>query len=39
MLMDGITVSTSPTDYLAVKQVQLQRFDGKAWVPLGNLAK
>jgi len=33
MLMDGVTVNTSPTDYLAVKQARLQRFDGKAWVP------
>jgi ABC-type branched-subunit amino acid transport system substrate-binding protein len=34
MLEDGIAVSTSPTDYLAIKQARLQRFDGKAWIPL-----
>lgn len=34
MLLDGITVSTTPTDYLAIKEARLQRFDGKAWVPL-----
>lgn len=39
MLLDGITISTSPTDYLAVKQAQLQRFDGKSWVPLSSAAK
>jgi branched-chain amino acid transport system substrate-binding protein len=39
MLLDGITVSTSPTDYLAVKQAQLQRFDGKAWVPFDTSGK
>lgn len=39
MLLDGITVTTSPTDYLAIKQAQLQRFDGKAWVPLNNPSK
>ena len=39
MLMNGITVNTSADDYLAIKQVQLQRFDGKAWVPFGELSK
>jgi ABC-type branched-subunit amino acid transport system substrate-binding protein len=39
MLADGITVSTSPTDYLTIKQARLQRFDGKAWVPLENQPK
>jgi branched-chain amino acid transport system substrate-binding protein len=30
----GITVSTSPADYRIVKQLRLQRFDGKRWAPL-----
>ncbi|MEJ8824473.1 ABC transporter substrate-binding protein [Variovorax humicola] len=39
MLLDGITVSTSPSDYLAVKEAQLQRFDGRAWVPFTESVK
>jgi branched-chain amino acid transport system substrate-binding protein len=31
MLLPGITVSTSPTDYDPIKQMRLQRFDGKDW--------
>jgi ABC-type branched-subunit amino acid transport system substrate-binding protein len=30
----GITVSTSATDYRIVKQLRLQRFDGKRWAAL-----
>ena len=29
MLLPGITVSTSPTDFAPVKQMQLEKFDGK----------
>jgi branched-chain amino acid transport system substrate-binding protein len=32
MLLPGIRVSTSTTDYRTIKQLQLQRFDGKRWV-------
>ncbi|WP_397474562.1 ABC transporter substrate-binding protein [Pusillimonas sp.] len=39
MLMDGVTVNTSPTDYLAVNEARLQRFDGKAWVPFEGRAE
>lgn len=28
----GIKVNTSPTDYRIIKQLRLQRFDGKRWV-------
>jgi branched-chain amino acid transport system substrate-binding protein len=31
MLLPGITVNTSPTDYNPIKQMRLQRFDGKDW--------
>jgi hypothetical protein len=34
MLLPSITLSTSPTDYAAIKQIQLQRFDGTRWVGL-----
>jgi branched-chain amino acid transport system substrate-binding protein len=31
MLLPGITVNTSPTDYDPIKQMRLQRFDGRDW--------
>ena len=37
MLQPGITMSTSPTDYIPVKQLRLVRFDGETWVPFGNV--
>ena len=37
MLLPGVKVSTSPTDYYAVQQSQLMRFDGKRWVRFGDL--
>jgi branched-chain amino acid transport system substrate-binding protein len=37
MLLPGITVSTSPTDYHPIKQMQLARFDGKTWVRFGPI--
>ncbi|OVZ55603.1 branched-chain amino acid ABC transporter substrate-binding protein [Pigmentiphaga sp. NML080357] len=33
-LIPGITVSTSATNYQTIRQLRLQRFDGKLWVPL-----
>jgi len=36
MLLPGITVNTSPSDYFPIKQLQLQRFDGTRWVRLGE---
>jgi branched-chain amino acid transport system substrate-binding protein len=37
MLLPGITVNTSPTDYRAIKQMQFEYFDGKNWVLTGKL--
>ena len=37
MLIPGITLNTTPTDYHAIKQMRLQRFDGTRWVALGGL--
>ena len=37
MLLPGVKVNTSPTDYYAVQQLQLMRFDGKRWVRFGDL--
>jgi branched-chain amino acid transport system substrate-binding protein len=37
MLLPGIRINTSPTDYYPIEQVQLIRFDGKTWVRFGEL--
>jgi hypothetical protein len=35
MLLPGIRINTSPTDYFPIEQMQLMRFDGKEWVRFG----
>ena len=37
MLLPGITVSTSPTDYFPVQAVQLQRFKDQSWQLFGEV--
>jgi branched-chain amino acid transport system substrate-binding protein len=37
MLLPGIRINTSPTDYHPIQQMQLQRFDGKQWVLFGEV--
>jgi len=37
MLLPGVKINTSPTDYYPVQQLQLMRFDGKRWVRFGDL--
>ncbi len=37
MLLPGITVSTSATDYYPVQAVQLQRFEGQTWKLFGEI--
>jgi branched-chain amino acid transport system substrate-binding protein len=37
MLLPGIRINTSPTDFYPIEQVQLIRFDGKTWVRFGEL--
>ncbi len=37
LLLPGIRVNTSKTDYLPVDQIQLIRFDGKRWIRVGEL--
>jgi len=37
LLLPGIRINTSPTDYRVIRQVQLQRFDGKKWVRFGEV--
>ncbi len=36
MLLPGIRISTSSTDYRTIKHLQLQRFDGKRWVRMSE---
>jgi ABC-type branched-subunit amino acid transport system substrate-binding protein len=36
MFQAGIRYHTTATDYLGIKRLRLQRFDGKAWVPFGE---
>jgi branched-chain amino acid transport system substrate-binding protein len=37
MLLPGITISTSATDYAPIKQMQLAKFDGKTWKLFGQV--
>lgn len=37
MLLPGITISTSPTDFAPVKQMQLEKFDGTTWKLFGDV--
>lgn len=36
-LLPGIHVNTSPTNYRPLTQIQLQKWDGKAWIRFGNV--
>ena len=35
MLLPGIVINTSPTDFALIKQAQMRRFDGERYVPFG----
>jgi branched-chain amino acid transport system substrate-binding protein len=37
LLLPGITVSTSPTDFYPIQAVQLQRFKGESWELFGDI--
>ena len=37
MLLPGITINTSPTDFAPIKQVQMARFDGERWQLFGSV--
>jgi branched-chain amino acid transport system substrate-binding protein len=37
LLSPGITVSTSPTNYSPIRQLQLATFDGANWEPIGDV--
>jgi branched-chain amino acid transport system substrate-binding protein len=35
MLLPGIAINTGPDDFYPIEQMQMQRFDGEHWVPIG----
>ncbi len=35
MLLPGITIDTSPTNFAPIRQAQMRRFDGERYVPFG----
>lgn len=37
MLQPGIRIKTGPADFYPIKQLRLVRFDGRAWVPFGEV--
>ena len=37
MLLPGITINTSPTDFFPIKQVQMERFTGERWQLFGPI--
>ncbi|MFC0284731.1 ABC transporter substrate-binding protein [Camelimonas abortus] len=39
LLLDGITVNTSPTNYFPITQMQLMRFNGASFDPIGEIRK
>jgi len=37
MLLPGIKINTSPTNFHPIKAMQLMKWDGKTWVPFGDI--
>ncbi|MGB3865130.1 MAG: ABC transporter substrate-binding protein [Xanthobacteraceae bacterium] len=37
MLLPGITINTSPTNYFPISQMQMIRFNGEGWDPVGEV--
>ena len=37
MLLPGIVINTSPTDFAPIKQAQMRRFDGERYIPFGPI--
>jgi branched-chain amino acid transport system substrate-binding protein len=37
MLLPGVKINTSPTDFYPIEQGQLAKFDGERWVIFGDL--
>jgi hypothetical protein len=39
LIQNGLSMSTSPTDFFPFHKLELARFDGKSWVPTGDAPK
>jgi|SRR5579864_7333322 len=37
MLLPGITINTSPTNFAPIRQAQMMRFDGERYIPFGPI--
>ena len=37
LLLDGVSINTSPTDYLPIKRARMIEFDGASWQAFGDL--
>ena len=37
MLLPGITINTSPTDFYPIQSVRLSAFDGETWKLFGDV--
>ena len=37
LLLPGITINTSPTDFYPIQAVQMQRFEGQTWKLFGEV--
>jgi branched-chain amino acid transport system substrate-binding protein len=37
LFLDGIKVGNSPTDYRAIHNLQITRFDDTNWIPIGDM--
>jgi branched-chain amino acid transport system substrate-binding protein len=37
MLLPGITINTSPTDFAPIKQMQMEQFNGQTWELFGPI--
>ena len=37
VLLPGIKISTSPTDFYPIEQMQMQRFNGERWESIGGV--
>jgi len=35
MLLPGVAIDTSPSDFAPIEQMQMARFDGETWQPFG----
>ena len=39
MLLPGITINTSPTNYSPIRQMQLPPSTGQSWEPFGEIVQ